>query len=41
VVDDLGGVTNRIAFIVRGNHANQPMLNKDVLVAALQGIMVA
>jgi hypothetical protein len=40
-VDDLSSVTNRIALVVHGDHANQPMLDKDVPVAALQGIVVA
>jgi hypothetical protein len=40
-VDDLGGVANGIALVVRGDRADQPMLDKDVPVAALQGVVVA
>jgi hypothetical protein len=41
VVDNLSSITNRIALVVRGDRANQPVLDKDVLVAALQGVTVA
>jgi hypothetical protein len=40
-VDDLGSVADGIALVVRGDRADQPVLDEDVPVAALQGVAVA
>lgn len=37
-MDDLRGITDRIAFVVAGDRADQHMLNGDTSMAAMLGV---